>query len=102
MCSSRCDEWKRLYGFFGKKHRSRLRQRLGKATSMEAESRNQKTAVLEKIRRALGRLSVQTKIRNVEIGKLVAPPSVWSRSVHAGNRPIAGAQEGSLNSPSVV
>lgn len=70
---------------------------------MEADGgRNQTSVLLEKIRRALGRLSVQTKVRGLDIANLAPPPELQSLSVRGGNRPFAGAQEGPFNSPEVV
>lgn len=63
---------------------------------------SQKPAVLETIRRALGRLATQTRVREVAIQTLARPVGVHRRSVRQGARAVPGALENEINSPKVA
>lgn len=68
---------------------------------MEAESRGQPSAVLETIRRALGRLATQARVHRLDLA-LVPPVRVRRCSVRAGQMPDPGRREHEIHSPAVT
>ena len=69
---------------------------------MQPESRSQTPAMLETIRRALGRLATQARVQRIDLGALVPRASIRPLSVHGGERPRTGAREQEANSREVI
>lgn len=65
---------------------------------MERESKAQTSAVLETIRRALGRLATQARVHPIDLSSLAPPASIRQCSVRTGETPRPGLRERQINS----